>query len=163
LDSNGNPIYYRSAGGRYYNVITNYPTESSAEKSFLIKSEYTNIVGAILSSNLYWWFQQVITDCLNLKNYEILSFGFPDVNKICASKTKLENLYNDYLLEIETNASIRIASTRTNIETFKEYKIGKSKHLIDKIDDIIGPLYGLTIEEINFIKKYEINFRLQDE
>lgn len=45
----------------------------------------------------------------------------------------------------------------------KEYKLRKSKHLIDKLDDLICPLYGLTKEETDFIKNYEIEFRLDDE
>jgi len=47
------------------------------------------------------------------------------------------------------------------ISSFKEYKIGHSKYLIDKIDDIICPLYGLTSEETDFIKNYEMKFRLR--
>jgi hypothetical protein len=49
-----------------------------------------------------------------------------------------------------------------NIDSFKEYKIRKSKHLIDKIDDIICPLYGLTPEETEFVKSYEIEFRVDE-
>jgi tRNA A37 threonylcarbamoyladenosine dehydratase len=77
--------------------------------------------------------------------------------------SKLETVYNEYLKDIERNANVRQTKNYANIDSFKEYKIGKSKHIIDKIDDIIGPLYGLTKEEINFIKKYEIGFRLQNE
>ena len=50
-----------------------------------------------------------------------------------------------------------------NVSSFKEYKIGKSKPIIDRIDDLICPLYGLTKEETEFIKNYEIQFRLSDE
>ena len=45
----------------------------------------------------------------------------------------------------------------------ERYKIGKSKSIIDRIDDYIGPLYGLSPEEIEFIKNYEIEFRMNDE
>ena len=65
----------------------------------------------------------------------------------------------------------RLAQRKTNhIErnvikhsTFKEYKLRKSKAFIDELDDLICPLYGLTEEETNFIKNYEIKFRLEDE
>jgi hypothetical protein len=67
------------------------------------------------------------------------------------------------LADIERNANIRQTTKYANIDSFKEYKIGKSKHLIDQIDNIICPLYGLTKEETEFIKNYEIQFRLQDE
>jgi hypothetical protein len=61
------------------------------------------------------------------------------------------------------NASVRQTTRYANINSFKEYKIGKSKKLIDKIDDVICPLYGLNEEESNFIKNYEIEYRLSDD
>ena len=67
-----------------------------------------------------------------------------------------------YLQDIEQNANVHQTERYANIESFKEYKIGKSKHLIDKIDDIICPLYGLIPEEVDFIKNYEIEFRLSE-
>ena len=45
----------------------------------------------------------------------------------------------------------------------KEYKIVRSKTIIDEIDDYICPLYGLTEEETDFIKNYELEFRLAGE
>jgi hypothetical protein len=54
------------------------------------------------------------------------------------------------------------ADGAVKIDSFKEYKIRKSKHLIDKIDDIICPLYGLTPEETEFVKNYEIEFRVDE-
>ena len=68
-------------------------------------------------------------------------------------------MYGNYLKDIEENAKKRITTKYAHIDTFKEYKIRKSKKYIDAIDDIIGPLYGLNEKEIEFIKNYEIKFR----
>ena len=72
--------------------------------------------------------------------------------------------YKQYLKDIEANANTRGASGSSsyNVDSFKEYKIGYSKKIIDEIDDFIGPLYGLTNDEIEFIKNYEIEFRMAD-
>jgi len=69
------------------------------------------------------------------------------------------------LADIESNANTRIVSGNSTykIGKFKEYKIGSSKNIIDEIDDFIGPLYGLSKEEVEFIKNYELEFRLSDE
>jgi len=163
LKQKGKPIYYRTTGGRYYKIVTNYSTGSTKERPIYFDKNIANSIGAILSSNLYFWFYQIFSNNLDLKSYEIAVFGIP-LNKFNeAVKEKLELVYAEYLKDIERNANVRLTEKYANIDSFKEYKIGKSKHLIDKIDDIIGPLYGLTKGEINFIKKYEINFRLQDE
>ncbi|MEF3280315.1 MAG: N-6 DNA methylase [Elusimicrobiota bacterium] len=163
LRPTGKPIYYRTTGGRYFKVITNYPTGSTKEKAIYFEEYIANAIGCILSSNLYFWFYQIYSNNLDLKLYEIESFKIP-FEKLDSKKIKiLEKLYQEYLEDIEANANIRQTTKYTNIDSFKEYKIYKSKHIIDKIDDFIGPLYGLTEEEILFIKEYEIDFRLAGE
>lgn len=159
----GISIYYRAAGGRYFKVITPYTTHSSAEKELIFDSPYAQSIGAILSSNLFFWFYQIFSDNLNMKSAEILSFPIPK-NKLTPSIRKaLENIYYRYLDNIEKNAIEHKTTNYAHIQSFKEYKIGKSKHLIDQIDDLIGPLYGLTKEEIEFIKNYELEFRISDD
>jgi hypothetical protein len=49
------------------------------------------------------------------------------------------------------------------VSSFEEYKIRKSKKLIDRLDDLICPLYGLTAEQIDFIKNYEIQYRISND
>ena len=58
--------------------------------------------------------------------------------------------------DIEANANNRTTSGESsyNVDSFKEYKIVRSKSIIDEIDDYICPLYGLTKEETEFIKNY---------
>jgi len=159
----GNPIFYRTTGGRYFKVITNYSTGSTKEKPIYFDEKTANSVGAILSSNLYFWFYQIFSNNLDLKTYEIVSFGFPDLDD--KSINDLEKLYTDYLIDIEKNANIRTTTEQSsyNVSEFREYKIGKSKHLIDQIDELICPLYGLTKAETDFIKNYEIEFRVSNE
>jgi len=163
LKQKGKSIFYRTTGGRYYKVITNYATGSTKEKPIYFDKSIANSIGAILSSNLYFWFYQIFSNNLDLKSYEIEVFGIPFKKFDTNLTAKLECVYLEYLKDIEKNSNVRQTAKYANIDSFKEYKIGKSKHLIDKMDDIICPLYGLTKEEIKFIKNYEIGFRLQEE
>jgi hypothetical protein len=163
IQDNGKPIFYRATGGRYFKVITNYSTGSTKEKSICFDSLYFNVIGSVLSTNLYFWFYQIYSNNLDLKRYEIEVFGIPIMEFDGKVIGRIEALYNNYLIDIERNAITRQAKHYANIDSFKEYKIGKSKHLIDQIDDLICPLYGLTEAETEFIKNYEIEFRLSDE
>ena len=160
IDDEGKPIYYRAAGGRYFKVITNYSTNSSAEKHILFEKRFANSIACILSSNLSFWFYQIFSDNHNWKCYELESFTIPNLNN--EQIALLENLYQEYLTDIEKNANVRVSSGNSTykVSQFKEYKIVKSKKIIDKIDDIICPLYGLTQEETDFIKNYELYFRM---
>ena len=163
VKTSGNPIVYRFAGGRYFKVITNYSNNSSAERTLYFDKKIANAIGCILSSNLSFWFYQIYSDNLNWKNYEINEFRIPN---LCDNNINVLNtIYYRYLADIEQNANIRISSGTSsyNVSSFKEYKIGRSKTIIDEIDDYIGPLYGLTSEEIEFIKNYEIEFRMSED
>ncbi len=160
LDTKGTPIYYRAAGGRYFKVITPYSTSSSAEKALYLETRVAKSIGAIMSSNLFFWFYQIYSDNLNLKLSDIDFFGIPN-NKLTNKVIKqIESAYDNYLTDIKKNLIIHKDTSYAHIDSFEEYKIGKSKSLIDRIDDLICPLYGLTIDELEFIKNYEIEFRI---
>lgn len=162
-DDKGEPIYYRTTGGRYFKVVTNYPTGSTKEKPLFFQKQLTNAIGCILSSSLAFWFYQIYSNNLDWKTYEIENFTIPQLSS--ENIEYLDKLYSRYLTDIETKANIRTTSgvSSYNVDSFKEYKIVHSKAIIDEIDDYICPLYGLTKEETEFIKNYELEFRLAGE
>lgn len=162
--NSGSPIIYRFAGGRYFKVVTNYSNGSSAERAiYFPNKKFADAIGCILSSNLSFWFYQIFSDNLNWKNYEIENFTIPQLSE--ANISFLDDLYSRYLTDIEEKANVRTTTGEStyNVDSFKEYKIVYSKPIIDEIDDYICPLYGLTQEETDFIKNYEIEFRLAGE
>lgn len=156
----GTPIYYRTSGGRYFKVVTNYSTGSAKEKPIVLDEQYANALGCILSSSLSFWYYQIYSNNLDWKSCEIESTPIPPLSDDTIER--LNKLYVKYLENIEKNANKRTTSEGSSytVDTFKEYKIGKSKSIIDQIDELICPLYGLTSEETEFIKNYEIEFRL---
>ncbi len=164
LRPTGSPIFYRSAGGRYFKVVTNYSNGSSAEREIFFENpQCASAIGCILSSNLAFWFYQIFSDNLNWKTYEIENFTIPQLSN--EQITFLNKLYIRYLEDIEKQANTRKTSGASSykVSLFKEYKIVHSKRIIDEIDDYICPLYGLTTEETEFIKNYELEFRLAGE
>ncbi len=156
----GKPIVYRFAGGRYFKIVTNYLTGTSSERALLLDNKYADAIGCILSSNFSFWYYQIYSDNLNWKNSEINSVPIPELQD--EQLAYLNKLYTEYLQDIERNANVRHSSGKSayTVSKYKEYKIVKSKPLIDRIDDYICPLYGLTDEERDFIKNYELEFRM---
>ena len=157
---NGNPIYYRTTGGRYFKIVTNYSTGSTKEKAILFDKQLSDAIGCILSSNLSFWYYQIISNNLDWKSEELLSFTIPELTD--ENISNLSSLYQEYQTDVEAKANVRQSSgdSRYNVSQFKEYKIVKSKSIIDRIDDYICPLYGLTDEEREFVKNYELEFRM---
>jgi type I restriction-modification system DNA methylase subunit len=163
ITEDGSPIFYRAAGGRYFKVITDYSTNSSAERSLLVDKKYAGLVGALLSSSLFFWYYQLFSDNLNLKTYEIESFPIPIEKADAQNIQTAEKLFAEYLLDIEKNSNVRKTEKYAHISEFREYKLGRSINIIDKLDDALDGLFGLTLEEISYIKGYERKFRLEDD
>jgi len=146
----------------YYNVVTTETKGSTKERALFIDKKFTNVIGAALSSSLFWWYQQVYSNGLDLKSYEIETFPVPIDTLTTPVRQKIEKLYEQYLQSIERHVNERESQEYKHITKYKEYKIRYSKTLIDAMDDIICPLYGLTEEECEFIKNYELRFRIDD-
>lgn len=100
IKEKGCPIFYRTSGGRYYKVITNYSTGSTKEKAIYFDKKIANTLGAILSSNLFFWFYQIYSNNLDLKSYEIESFKVP-LDKLTDEKIKfIDSLYKVYFTTV---------------------------------------------------------------
>lgn len=153
-------VYYRAAGGRYYNLIFNYPTLSSAEKSFFVKGIKRDVICAILSSNMYFWLYQMYSDNLNVKTAEILMCPIPKLNEYTVEQ--LTTNYRRYIEGLESTAVIKKADYN-NISEFKEYRARNSKAIIDNFDQILQEPYNFTDEETAFLINFELEFRTDND
>lgn len=161
MDENGSPVYYRAAGGRYYNVVTTYPTGSTQEKKLMVNAEYQNLVGALLTSNLFYWFLHIYSDQLHIKSYELELFPVPAKSFSDDDLRHIERIYKAYLDDLEKNAKQKLGDY-VHVDSFKEYVVRKSKHYIDELDKAIGKAYGLNKTEIDFLINYDLEFRLSE-
>ncbi|MBR2494332.1 Eco57I restriction-modification methylase domain-containing protein, partial [Helicobacter sp.] len=149
-------IYYRSSGGLYYKLITSFATHSSKEVALFIKPKYSKAVGAFMSSTLFYWWWLINSNWLDNRGYEILDFPLPLANLSDETLHKLESIYAEYEADLKANAK----PYRSLGEL--AYYARKSKHIIDKIDRLICPLYGLSDDETEFIINYDLQFRTDD-
>lgn len=156
ISNDGEFIYYRKAGGRYYKIVTKNPTNSSAEGAIRVSRNFRNLIGASLSSSLFYWYWLINSDWHNLRTSELQMFPLPYNDFDKSNLIAIEKAYDNYLYDLYNNSQ----TTQTGLQRFFARK---SKKLIDNIDDIIGPFYGLTDSEIEFIKNYEIEFRAADD
>ena len=60
-------------------------------------------------------------------------------------------------------AKVDSSNKRTLVDFFDEYKVVRPKPIIDEIDDYSGYLFWLKQGEIDFVKKYELEFRMVGE
>jgi len=162
--ANKNVIYYRTAGGRYWKVISDKPsgTDTVSEKAAYFRNISSLQALAIISSSTFWWYYSCHFDMFNLKDYMIFGFRFSDASPEIL--TKLGKLGKEYLKSLEENAEIKTINSKTKgtIEQ-KQFVVSKSKSIIDEIDTVLAEHYGFTAEELDFIINYDIKYRMGKE
>lgn len=166
-----NCLYYRTTGGLYWKVFTNFAPmfymngnkgKSSRETHLNINSEKENIaLVAILSSNLFWWWYTITSNLRDLNPSDIMGFRFPMQTNLFES---LSVLGDKYLTEIGQNSTMRTREQKGKGTTqTQSFKISLSKAIIDEIDTVLAKYYGFTEEELDFIINYDIKYRMGDE
>ena len=122
-----------------------------AEKKIGLFPEIDNsIIGALLSSSLFYWNYIAYTDCRNLQKSFIDAFKIPasvveDKQLIIEGK----KLFKDYEKKKYTKSTHY--KTTGNDVIYDEYYPKKSKLIIDEIDKLLKKHYGFTEEELDFI------------
>jgi hypothetical protein len=162
LRKNGSPLYYRNADGGYYCLVLDHSTQSKYESEVFFDKKFVKVIGAFLSSNLYFWHQKVYSDNYHLKRADIETFPIP-LSMITDDVIKtLKDLYVRYERDVERCAITRNTEAYSETKVIKEYKLMQARHHAHLIDDVICLLYGFTAEERDFIKNYEIKFRIDE-
>ncbi len=161
-------IYYRTTGGLYWKVFTDFapsfnvngaPGSSSRETHFSVANrDHIKSVIAVLSSSLFWWWYTISSNLRDLNPTDIQSFPVP---LAALESSQVRELGDVYLQELKNNSSMLVREQRSTGRTeTQSFKIQRSKPTIDQIDMLIGPFYGLNESEQDFIINYDLKFRL---
>jgi hypothetical protein len=164
----GGRIYYRSTGGLYWKVFTDFAPKffvngkegsSSRETWFSVSKEgEEKPMAAILSSNLFWWWYTIASNLRDLNPSDIDGFFIPEG---VSEDKKLAELGEKYLQSLVENSSMLTRIQKQTGETqTQSFKISLSKPIIDEIDTVLAEHYGFTEEELDFIINYDIKYRM---
>ncbi len=164
-------VYYRTTGGLYWKVFTNFAPKylcngveghSSRETCINVSNDkQSQSLVAFLSSNLFWWWYTITSNLRDLNPSDIAGIKFP--NSLIEDSTIL-NLGTCYLDDLRANSTM-LTREQKNVGTTQtqSFKINKSKPIIDEIDKVLAKHYGFTEEELDFIINYDIKYRMGDE
>lgn len=164
-------IYYRTTGGLYWKVFTNFAPKfylngkegkSSRETHLSINSLNESLVLlGLLSSNLFWFWYTVTGNLRDLNPSDIMGFRFPP--SIVKDKN-LVNLGKKFINDMQANSTMLTREQKGKGTTqTQSFKVSKSKPIIDEIDKVLAKHYGFTEEELDFIINYDIKYRMGDE
>lgn len=169
--NSSNRVYYRTTGGLYWKIFTNFSPKfyvkgkegkSSRETFFSVSNKNEELVCiSLLSSNLFWWWYTVTSNLRDLNPVDIQGFKFPS---LLLSDTGLLSLSLEYLKDLDLNSKMLTRIQKQTGETkTQSFKIALSKPIIDKIDTVLAQHYGFTDEELDFIINYDIKYRMGKE
>jgi hypothetical protein len=169
MTNSKNRIYYRTTGGLYWKVFTDFPPlfrvngqqgHSSRETWFSLPTEkMVWPVIALLSSDLFWWWYTITTNCRDLNPYDIQQFP---LTEILLTDAALIDLGGKYVRDIQSNSRMMVRNQRQTGRTeTQSFKLQKSKPIIDEIDRVLARHYGFTDEELDFILNYDIKYRME--
>jgi len=161
-------IYYRTTGGLYWKVFTNFAPafnvngrkgHSTRETCFTVaKAEMVNSMIALLSSNTFWWWYTITSNLRDLNPSDVQNFPVPEA---AVKDTNLAKLGAKYLEDIKRNSTMLVRQQKQTGRTeTQSFKIQKSKPIIDEIDHVLARHYGFTNEELDFIINYDIKYRM---
>lgn len=171
VGGHANPIYYRTTGGLYWKVFTDFPPKFSVNgkpghstretQLYVPRPGQVKPLIAILSSCLYWWWYTITSNCRDLNPYDILNFPAP---ASALDDRKLAMLGDRYLTSIKENSvpMIRVQKQTGRTET-QSFRISASKSIIDDIDRELGKHYHLSAHEIDFLANYDVKYRMSKE
>ena len=167
-------IYYRTTGGLYWKIITDFQLEFYEENGTRTKSsresqiyfsnkKYKQIALAIYNSNLYWWYYTTHSNCRDLNPFDLTSFPI-DIDSIPLEiVTELQNLVAKLMIDLTKNSQYAV---RKHIgHSPVKYQVispKKSKNIIDSIDRELAKIYGFDDQETNFLINYDKKFRLSE-
>ncbi|OQX14218.1 MAG: hypothetical protein BWK80_42080, partial [Desulfobacteraceae bacterium IS3] len=169
--NSSNRVYYRTTGGLYWKIFTNFSpkfflkgkeSKSSRETSFAVKDKNQDVMCvSLLSSNLFWWWYTVTSNLRDLNPSDIQGFRFP---LSILEDNQLLELGKRYLKNLDENSELLTRIQKQTGETqTQSFKISLSKPIIDEIDKVLAEHYGFTDEELDFIINYDIKYRMGKE
>lgn len=168
VGASANKIFYRTTGGLYWKVFTNFAPafkvnvvagRSSRETNFSVAArEHVKPMIGVLSSDLFWWWYTITSNLRDLNPTDIQAFP---VTRTVLDSPDVARASGEYLQDLVAHSAMLVRQQKQTGKTeTQSFKIQKSKPIIEQLDRAIAPHYGLDANELDFIINYDMKFRL---
>jgi len=170
LKSSSHILYYRSTGGRYWKIITDFQPlfylnglqgSSSRESHLFFEDKIKlSVITAVLNSSLYYWYYKVNSNARDNNPSDLKRFPI-DFEHFKESVIVLLAQFNQSLmLGYRVNSVTKTEQRSTGVVEFQRYKPKEMKSTIDEIDSLLAKQFDLSDEELDYIVNYDIKYRM---
>lgn len=136
---------------------------SSHYKPVTLESDDSFIINGLMNSSLFYWWFVVWSDGRDLLADHIKSFPINLEAFSQTMKDRLKKLVEELMKSYDKNSNIKVNERMGGYAIkIKEIIPSKSKAIIDEIDDIFAEHFEFSDEEKDFIRKFDIEFRIAE-
>ncbi len=164
----GVSLFYHDSGESYWTKLLTYEPKGirdgegvRASQWFEIKVNqgYADFVTCAINSTLFYWFWLTISDCRDLTQNVLKQFPIPTVEASSPDILKKLKGYAQKLMKCYKDNSYFVEK-RKGYKSL-EFKVNRCKKLINEIDRLIGEIYGLIDDEIEYLIGYDLEMRTE--
>lgn len=164
-------LYYSRKVGYFLQVLDFIPEVRDAQDRLRPPSEFKDtryasaahaqLALASLNSSLFYWFVTVYSDCRHLNRREVNSFPIDlDALVLSPAAEPLRDAGARLMQNIKDTSEFRRMQSSSGVLTVQSIIPRHSKSIIDEIDIALSAFYGFTSRESDFIRNYEMKYRL---
>ena len=112
-----------------------------------------------LNSSLlyYWWICN--SDEFHVLVNEISEFGLNSYEEFTDNVAQVKDLVFNLMEDYKSHSVIKTTRLGGKLSEYQEFYPRKSVQIINEIDDFIAPIYGLSEEQNEFLKTFDIEWR----
>jgi len=130
-------------------------------KFLSLEPDKADVVLALLNSSIFYWWFVIMADGRDLLGQHITSFPIDIDNVDEANKKKLSELTYKLMEDYNKNSNIKINIRKGGYAIkIREIIPKKSYEIIKMIDNLLFNMFKLSPDEINFIRNFDLKFRL---
>lgn len=163
-------IYYRTTGGLYWKVFTDFQPEFykngqrdvSSRETYLYLNSIHDLYAALslLCSNFYWWWYSINSNGRDNNPFDIKAL--PIKNEAFENHS-LVRLSRHLMISLQENSIMSERIHGDDVTVGQKFFHKLSKQLIDSIDDELAVIYELEENEVNFLKNYDYRYRMRED
>ncbi len=141
----------------------NQSISSKLKTIYLLNNSDKDLFILLLNSSLfyYWWIAQ--GDEFDVRVSEIYDFGLHGYEIFQMNYRIVSELVKDLMEDYQKHSEIKSTSLGGSRCFYQEFYPRQSRHIINRIDDFIAPIYGLTNTQNQFLKEYDLIWRTDRE
>lgn len=115
-----------------------------------------------MNSTLFYWWWNLLSDCRHLNKRDINNFPF-DIEQLNEDELmRFKKLFKRLMENFKVNKkeiSMNLGAKKGRV-TLESIDHQKSKQIIDEIDTVLGEYYDFDINELEYVKNYDLRFRM---